>query len=69
VGRASGGVNHQLGFKRPAVLATHAANQTAAKNQLQAFLNEVSAQKGKGIDDGLAKTLTDDALEILNAIG
>jgi hypothetical protein len=36
---------------------------------LEAFLNEVSAQKGKKIDDGSAKTLSDSALEILNAIG
>jgi len=36
---------------------------------LEAFLNEVSAQKGKKIDDALADALSASAQEILNAVG
>jgi hypothetical protein len=64
------GLKNSLDSKLQAAIASfNQGNLTAAKNQLAAFLNEVSAQKGKGIDDGLAKTLSDSALEILNAIG
>ena len=64
------GLKNSLDSKLQAAIASfNQGNQTAAKNQLAAFLNEVSAQKGKGIDDGWAQTLSDSALEILNAIG
>ena len=64
------GLKNSLDSKLQAAIASfNQGNLTAAKNQLAAFLNEVSAQKGKGIDDGWAQTLSDSALEILNAIG
>ena len=64
------GIQNSLDSKLQAAIASfNQGNLTAAKNQLAAFLNEVSAQKGKGIDDGWAQTLSDSALEILNAIG
>ena len=64
------GIQNSLDSKLQAALDSFSqGNQTAAKNPLAAFLNEVSAQKGKGIDDGGAQTLSDSALEILNAIG
>ena len=64
------GIQNSLDSKLQAALDSFSqGNQTAAKNQLAAFLNEVSAQSGKKIDDALADALSASALEILNAVG
>jgi hypothetical protein len=64
------GIKSSLDSKLQAAIDSFTqGNQTAAKNQLAAFLNEVSAQKGKGIDDGLAETLSAYAQWILSAVG
>ena len=64
------GIQNSLDSKLQAALDSFSqGNQTAAKNQLAAFLNEVSAQSGKKIDDALADALSASAQRILNAVG
>lgn len=43
-------------------------NKTAAKNQLDAFLGEVAAQKGKHLTDEAAKILTEDAEYLITTL-
>jgi hypothetical protein len=64
------GTQNSLDSKLQAAIDSfNQGNTTAAKNQLAAFLNEVSAQSGKKIDAALADALSASAQEILNAIG
>ena len=59
-----------LGSKLSAADASLAAgNKTAAKNQLNAFLNEVKAQTGKKLTAAQAASLTAAAQNLLRAIG
>jgi hypothetical protein len=44
-------------------------DRTSAVNQLGAFINAVSAQRGKKIDGTLADALTTYAEQIINAVG
>ena len=63
------GIQNSLDSKLQAAIDSfNKGNTTAAKNQLGAFLNEVSAKKGKEIDDALADALSAYAHEILNAV-
>ena len=64
------GTKDSLDSKLQAALDSFSqGNTTAAKNQLAAFINEVSAQKGKKIGDALADALSAYAQWILNAVG
>ena len=64
------GTKDSLDSKLQAALDSFSqGNTTAAKNQLAAFINEVSAQKGKKIGDALADALSASAQEIIKAVG
>jgi hypothetical protein len=63
------GTQNSLDSKLQAAIASFTqGDTTAAKNQLGAFINEVSAQRGKKIDPGLADALTAYAQRIINAV-
>ncbi len=60
------GIMNSLLKKAKAIEASISkGNKTSAKNQLNAFINEVNAQKGKHISDKAAKILLEDAQYIL----
>lgn len=60
------GIMKSLLSKADAIEASIAkGNKTAAKNQLNAFINEVNAQKGKHISDKAVKILLEDAQYLL----
>jgi hypothetical protein len=64
------GTQNSLDSKLQAALASFTlGDTTAAKNELGAFINEVSAQSGKKIDATLADALIANAQEIINAVG
>jgi hypothetical protein len=64
------GTQNSLDSKLQAALALFTqGDTTAAKSQLGAFINEVSAQSGKKIDAGLADALIAYAQRIINAVG
>ena len=63
------GIMKSLLGKAGAIEASIAkGNKTAAKNQLTAFINEVSAQKGKHIADKALKILLEDAQYIMKSL-
>jgi uncharacterized repeat protein (TIGR03803 family) len=60
------GTRKSLDAKLQATIASFdRGDTTAGDNQLRAFINEVSAQKGKTIDDALADLFIADAQEII----
>jgi hypothetical protein len=64
------GTQNSLDSKLQAALASFTqGDTTAAKNQLGAFINQVSAQRGTKIDAGLADALIAYAQRIINAVG
>jgi hypothetical protein len=64
------GMQSSLDSKLQAALASFTQGDTTdAKNQLGAFINQVSAQRGQQIAAGLADALIANAQEIINAVG
>lgn len=61
--------NDLLSTLQAAIDSFNRGNNTSGVNQLQAFENKVSAQRGKQIDAALADALIGDAQRIINAIG
>jgi hypothetical protein len=63
------GTQNSLDSKlQAAVKSFNGGNTKAGANQLGAFINEVSAQRGKKIDAALADALIADAQRIINAV-
>jgi hypothetical protein len=68
------GLNHSLqnaldSKLRAAISSFSRGNTNAAANQLEAFVNQVLAQRGKKIDAALADSLSADARRILDTFG
>ena len=64
------GIQSSLDDQLQAAAASFAAGDTTAGvNQLQAFINHVSAQSGHHIDDGLADAFIMSAQQIIDAVG
>jgi hypothetical protein len=63
------GLENSLVSKLEAALASlNRGNKKAAINQLQAFINEVNAQRGKKITEQQATELIADAQQIINSL-
>lgn len=63
------GIMNSLLKKADAIEASIAkGNKTSAKNQLNAFINEVNAQKGKHISDKAVKILLEDAQYMMESL-
>ena len=64
------GIQSSLDDQLQAAAASFAAGDTTAGvNQLEAFINHVSAQSGKQIDDALADAFIMSAQQIIDAVG
>ena len=64
------GIQNSLDSQLQAAIDSfNAGDMTTGENQLNAFINHVSALRGKKIDAALADTLTANAQRIINAIG
>jgi hypothetical protein len=66
-GLASGDQNSLDAKLQATIVSFNTGNTTAGDNQLGAFINYVTAQKGKTIDAALADLFIADALRIINA--